>query len=92
MTPDSLWPDPDGHERTLGDPAEHARAVAKARGETYDPARHGPFEDGSRPIPRDAARDDQKLGELIERFRTRPVQWGPRLVKDRPDIDRWVHR
>lgn len=91
MIPDSLWPDPDGLERTVGDPAERARAVAKARGERYDPAKHGPFEDGQPPSFDDSDRDG-KLAALIDRFANRPVRWGPRLVRDRPDIDRWVHR
>jgi len=32
---------------------------------------------------------DQKLADLISRFASRPVR---RPHRDRPDIDRWVHR
>lgn len=35
------------------------------------------------------AERDQKLADLIDRFASRPVR---RPGRDRPDIERWVHK
>lgn len=81
-----LFPDPDGLERKPSDPELHARALAKARGEVYDPKKHGPFD--YRLPPRQQRKNephptDADLAALIDRFRARG-----KPVRDRPDVRR----
>ena len=83
------------------DPAfavDYARIRALARDETYNPAKHGPFEPVKAPkrqrlqeAKKMEGNLDVNLEELIGRFEAKaPYRYRPRLVtdEDRPDVRR----
>lgn len=73
-----------------------ARCLAKARGEAYDPKRHGPFDVKKPPRQqrRESSQPESVGGELeaiLERFRAKGPKYTPKFTgPSRPDTHRRI--